>query len=227
MGRFGNVILVNGETDLHWHGGRRRGRAPLPGQHRQHPAVQRRPPRRAHEAGRRGQRPLRAGDVVDDVLLAPSERAVVDVLFDAPGEVRLEHRTPDRTYDLGAFTVAPARRARRRGRVLRHAAHRPRPDRASTGIEHELRRTPDKVLAFVSMMPLLYGEDAAPAEPYACPMHPEVTATEPTTMPEVGSSCVPDAPRQARRHMRAQAQTHGAADGAEATASSGRTGCRR
>ena len=45
---------------------------------------------------------------VEDVLLAPSERAVVDVLFDAPGEVRLEHRTPDRVYDLGAFTVAPA-----------------------------------------------------------------------------------------------------------------------
>ena len=43
---------------------------------------------------------------VEDVLLAPSERAVVDVLFDAPGEVRLEHRTPDRIYDLGAFTVA-------------------------------------------------------------------------------------------------------------------------
>ena len=40
------------------------------------------------------------------MLLAPSERAVVDVLFDTPGEVRLEHRTPDRAYDLGAFTVS-------------------------------------------------------------------------------------------------------------------------
>ena len=46
---------------------------------------------------------------VDEVLLAPSERAVVDVLFDTPGEVRLEHRTPEHTYDLGAFSVAGTR----------------------------------------------------------------------------------------------------------------------
>ena len=43
---------------------------------------------------------------VDDVLLAPSERAVLDVLFDSPGEARLEHRTPDHVYDLGGFSVA-------------------------------------------------------------------------------------------------------------------------
>src|SRR5438105_8508115 len=41
----------------------------------------------------------------DEVLLAPSERAVLDVLFDSPGQVVLEHRTPDHTYQLGGFTV--------------------------------------------------------------------------------------------------------------------------
>ena len=46
---------------------------------------------------------------VEEVLLAPSERAILDVLFDTPGEVRLEHRTPDRVYDLGAFTVSTVR----------------------------------------------------------------------------------------------------------------------
>ena len=45
---------------------------------------------------------------IEEVLLAPSERAVLDVLFDAPGRCGCEHRTPDRAYDLGAFTVAPA-----------------------------------------------------------------------------------------------------------------------
>jgi FtsP/CotA-like multicopper oxidase with cupredoxin domain len=35
-------------------------------------------------------------EFVEEVLLAPSERAVVDVLFDQPGELTLEHRTPDR-----------------------------------------------------------------------------------------------------------------------------------
>ena len=59
---------------------------------------------------------------VEEVLLSPSERAVVDVLFDTPGEVRLEHRTPEHTYDLGAFSVAGAA-DRRRCRVFRGAAH--------------------------------------------------------------------------------------------------------
>jgi len=35
-------------------------------------------------------------------------------------------------------------------------------------------------------MPLLYGEDAAPASSYVCPMHPEVTAAEPSTCPICG-----------------------------------------
>ena len=43
---------------------------------------------------------------VESVVIAPSERVVVDVLFDQPGEVTLEHRTPDRTYPLAAITVA-------------------------------------------------------------------------------------------------------------------------
>src|SRR4051794_13759537 len=43
---------------------------------------------------------------VEDVVLAPSERAVVDVLFEQPGEFVLEHRTPEKTYRLGTVTVA-------------------------------------------------------------------------------------------------------------------------
>src|SRR4051794_35503163 len=46
---------------------------------------------------------------VEDVVLAPSERAVVDVLFEQPGEFVLEHRTPEKTYRLGAVTVADER----------------------------------------------------------------------------------------------------------------------
>ena len=46
------------------------------------------------------------------------------------------------------------------------------------------------MLAFVSKMPLLYGEDAAPASSYVCPMHPEVTATEPATCPICGMKLV-------------------------------------
>ena len=39
---------------------------------------------------------------VDDVVIAPSERVVVDVLFDRPGDVTLEHRTPDAHLPAGA-----------------------------------------------------------------------------------------------------------------------------
>ena len=38
------------------------------------------------------------------MTLAPSERVVLDVLFDRAGELRLEHRTPERIYPLATFT---------------------------------------------------------------------------------------------------------------------------
>ena len=45
-----------------------------------------------------------------------------------------------------------------------------------SSIDHDIERPPDKVLAFYSLMPLLYGSDDTPATSYVCPMHPEVTA---------------------------------------------------
>jgi FtsP/CotA-like multicopper oxidase with cupredoxin domain len=42
---------------------------------------------------------------VDGVVVAPSERAVVDVLFDDPGTFVLQHTTPDRTYPLATIQV--------------------------------------------------------------------------------------------------------------------------
>ena len=39
-------------------------------------------------------------ELVEEVLLAPSERVVVDVHFPSAGELELEHRTPERTYRL-------------------------------------------------------------------------------------------------------------------------------
>jgi suppressor of ftsI len=42
----------------------------------------------------------------DSVLLAPSERVIVEVLFDTAGIFTLEHHTPDRTYTLGKVNVS-------------------------------------------------------------------------------------------------------------------------
>ena len=122
---------------------------------------------------------------VEEVLLAPSERAVVDVQLHTPGDVRLEHRTPDHTYVLGAFWVAgtATSEAARGYDVLRTD---PELTAAREEIGTDLHREPDKVLGFTALMPLLYGGNDAPASSYACPMHPDVTGAQPGTCPRCG-----------------------------------------
>ena len=192
MGRYGNVMLINGET-------RFSGQAAA-GEVMRLYVVNTANTRIFNFAIRGARAKLVGGDsgryeretITGEVLLAPSERAVLDVLFDAPGQVRLEHRTPDHTYDLGGFTVTD-------GASGAHGAaagsfETLRTDSELTAehqaIGHDTEREPDKVLAFYSLMPLLYGADDTPASAYACPMHPEVTATEPETCPKCGMKLV-------------------------------------
>src|SRR5438874_3027681 len=178
MGRFGNVLLINGETAFS-------GEAAL-GEVVRLYLVNTANTRIFNFAVRGARAKLVGGDsgryeretFVDAVLLAPSERAVVDVLFDTPGDVRLEHRTPDHVYDLGGFSVSAAEAgdAARSFDVLRVD---PQLTAEHQAIGHDVERAPDKVLAFISSMPLLYGGDDKAASTYACPMHPDVTASEP------------------------------------------------
>jgi FtsP/CotA-like multicopper oxidase with cupredoxin domain len=189
MGRFGNVMLINGETSFS-------GEA-APGEVVRLYLVNTANTRIFNFAVRGARAKLVGSDsgryeretFVDDVLLAPSERAVVDVLFDEPGKVQLEHRTPEHTYELGAFSVIGDRGgdAASSFEVLRvdpelTAQHR--------SIERDLERPPDKVLAFFSRMPLLYGGGGTSTS-NACPMHPEVTASEPGACPKCGMKLVP------------------------------------
>ncbi|MHB8652175.1 MAG: multicopper oxidase family protein [Minisyncoccota bacterium] len=46
---------------------------------------------------------------VDRILIASSERAVVDVLFATPGAYTLQHITPEKTYVMGELHVAPGK----------------------------------------------------------------------------------------------------------------------
>lgn len=194
MGRFGNVMLINGETQFS-------GQA-AQGEVVRLYLVNTANTRIFNFAVRGARAKLVGGDsgrferetFVEEVLLAPSERAVLDVLFDTSGEVRLEHRTPDRVYDLGGFTVTAdaGGEAAASFEVLRTD---PELTAVHDSIRHDLERQPDKVLAFFSRMPLLYGAEDAGASRYSCPMHPEVTASEPAKCPQCGMKLVPsDAP---------------------------------
>ncbi|MGZ5374414.1 MAG: heavy metal-binding domain-containing protein [Aeromicrobium sp.] len=219
MGRFGNVMLISGEASF--------SGVAAPGEVVRLYVVNTANTRIFNFALSGAQTKLVGSDsgryeretFVDEVLLAPSERAVVDVLFDSPGEVHLENRTPDHTYDLGMFTVVGDPVS---GAATSFNALRVDPDLTAEhgSIQADLEREPDKVLAFFSRMPLLYGGGtpisyACPMHPdvtsldtgtcpkcgmtltpvfaptsYACPMHPEVTSTEPGTCPECGMKLV-------------------------------------
>ena len=105
MGRFGNVMLVSGEPDLELTA--KRGevvRLYLTNTANTRVFNVTLPAARMKLVG---------GDsghcehesFVDEVLLSPSERVVVDVLFERSGDCVLEHRTPARSYQLASITV--------------------------------------------------------------------------------------------------------------------------
>jgi DNA-directed RNA polymerase subunit RPC12/RpoP len=122
--------------------------------------------------------------LVDQVLLAPSERAVVDVLVERPGQLAVEYYTPDRAYRLATLTVskepAPSLAARQ-FEVLRRAPA------ARQGLDAWLAAAPNKVLALVAQMddPAAMPAGTGPVT-YACPMHPEVTSEQPGRCPKCG-----------------------------------------
>src|SRR5204862_3620220 len=106
MGRFGNVMLVSGEADLWLTASRgevvrffltntantRVFNVTLPGARMKLVGA---------DSGH-----YEREELVDDVLLATSERVIVDVLFGDAGDFELAHRTPERTYRLASISVA-------------------------------------------------------------------------------------------------------------------------
>jgi FtsP/CotA-like multicopper oxidase with cupredoxin domain len=220
MGRFGDVMLVGGETDptlsarfgevirlyLTNTANTRVFRVALPGA------------RLKLVGGDSGR--VEHEELIEDVVLAPSERVIVDVQVEQAGELTLEHRTPGRTYSLASIEVSDegAEPLEERFDVLRTntdmVAERER-------IAPFLDAAPDKRLALIAEMELAVGEGEGPTR-YVCPMHPEVRTDEPGHCPECGMKLLPEQlvadaegheqDADAHRH---ESHDHAAADGIE------------
>ncbi len=184
MGRFGNVMLVAGEPDLALEAKRgevvrfyftntantRVFNVTLPGAQMKLVGA---------DAGH-----YEREELVDEVLLAPSERVVVDVLFPDAGELELQHTTPEHTYRLASIAVVdeqpeqsfvddfPSLRTNRDMAELREH------------VEPFFKAPPDKSLSFTAEMDMGVP-DGVPVV-YVCPMHPEVVSDEPGSCPKCG-----------------------------------------
>ena len=184
MGRFGNVMLVSGDPDLSLHAKRdevvrfyftntantRVFNVALPGAQMKLVGA---------DAGH-----YEHEEIVEEVLLAPSERVVVDLLFADARELQLEHRTPERTYPLAAIAIADEQATPSYAEEF--ARMRTNRDMAEVRerIEPFLKAPPDKTLSFVAEMDMGVPEGVPVV--YVCPMHAEVVSEEPGSCPQCG-----------------------------------------
>jgi FtsP/CotA-like multicopper oxidase with cupredoxin domain len=185
MGRFGNVFLTSGEPDLRLEA--RSGevvRLWLTNTANTRVFNLSVPGVRMKQVGGDSGRVERE-ELVESVVLAPSERAVVDVLLEQPGELALEHHTPDRVYRLATITVREGRAGSAAARVFERLRRAPELAAERQQLDRWLAAAPDKALALVAQMddPAALPADAGPVT-YACPMHPEVTSPEPGRCPK-------------------------------------------
>jgi FtsP/CotA-like multicopper oxidase with cupredoxin domain len=183
MGRFGNVLLVAGEPDL--------ALTARTGEVVRLYLTNTANTRVFNVAFPGARMKLVGGDsgrfeheeLVDSVIIAPSERVVIDVLFENAGQLTVEHRTPERVYPLAQIAVdaepAAPSLAGEFGSLRQNSEWVAERERLAPYFD----APPDKTLGLVAEMNLV-----APEGPvvYACPMHPEVVSDEEGRCPKCG-----------------------------------------
>src|SRR5690349_4783382 len=179
MGRFGNILLIGGETDYSltaragevvrlWLTNTANTRVfnvQLPGA------------RMKLFGGDSGR--VEHEEFVSEVILAPSERAVVDVLIDQAGQLTLEHSTPNRTYPLASIIVSEERAEPSLADRFQQLRTAPELVAERQQLDARLAAQPDKILALVAEMDDPTADAGTGPTVYACPMHPEVSSDEP------------------------------------------------
>ena len=134
-------------------------------------------------------------EFVDSILLAPSERAIVDALFASPGEYAIEHTTPDHTYRLGSIHVGAEPTEMSYADTFEALHHNSELAGERARLDAEVSRPADKTLILDAEMPLLYGQDDAASSQWTCPMHSEIVTADPGSCPKCGMKLVPTAPQ--------------------------------
>jgi FtsP/CotA-like multicopper oxidase with cupredoxin domain len=187
MGRFGNVFLIDGETDLQLDAKR--------GEVVRFYLTNTANTRVFNVAFAGAPMKLVGADsgryeherFVESVILAPSERAVVDVLFERPGTIVVEHRTPERTYSIASIDVSDELASPSLADRFQLVRHNPEWAAIRDRLAPYLHKPPDKTLALVAEMEL-----AVPEGPviYACPMHPDAVSETPDRCPKCGMKLI-------------------------------------
>ena len=152
MGRFGTVLLVNGQTEASFNV----TRGEVVRLYLTNTANT-----RVFNVAITGARlKLVGGDsgryerdeFVESILLSPSERAILDVLFEHSGTAVLEHRTPDRSATLATFAVGDEPASPSVVDAYRLLRTDPELEAERAALAGHSGRPPDKTLQFIGEM---------------------------------------------------------------------------
>lgn len=153
MGRFGNVMLVNGETSpqFSFSQGEVVRLYLLNTANVRVFNVRIQGVRMKLVGGDNGR--IEREEFVEEVLLSPSERVIVDVFFEQAGRFEFQHRTPERTYTLATVMVQEQPSQPSFAQDFFTLRTNPELEALRATFAKETDRQPDKTLELVAEMP--------------------------------------------------------------------------